>query len=199
MESKKGYWIMKPRKSLIALTCFAMAACSPAKDATDSEGSGAQTAAIDASDAAPASVPPLLTTAGLADLKIGGSVPAPSSWSAPASQAADGCATSKSPTYKGVYAILEQGKVQRITLGPDSNVKLAGGIGIGSSEAEVKKQFSGLREEGHKYDPSPAKYLTAADASPTKYGLRFEIKADGTVGTIHAGRMPVLAYVEGCG
>lgn len=97
--------------------------------------------------------------------------------------------------------MLEQGKVQRITLGRGSSLKLAGGIGIGigTSEADVKNRFPALREESHKYKSAPAKYLTAADAGTNVPGLRFEISTDGSVAVIHARLPPVLAYVEGCG
>ena len=37
------------------------------------------------------------------------------------------------------------------------------------------------------------------DLKPGVTGVRLEIKADGKVGLIHVGQLPVLAYVEGCG
>lgn len=190
---------VKSLVSIFALTGFALTACSPQSEGTAESENGAASSASSAPADERAAGPVQLTSAGLGDLKIGDPVPAGSSWSVPDTNTGQGCVTTRSSEYKGVYAILEKGKVERITLRTDSSVKLAGGVGIGAREEEVKRQFPGLHEEVHKYDTAPAKYLTSPDASPTKSGLRFEIKADGSVGLIHAGRTPVLTYVEGCG
>ena len=103
-----------------------------------------------------------------------------------------------SPKYPGVYAIVSKGAVQRITLGQSSTVKLAEGVGVGSSEQQVMQWFGGFREEAHKYEPAPAKYLTAPNAASGSSALRFEIGTDSKVKMIHVGLMPALAYVEGC-
>ncbi len=142
--------------------------------------------------------PKVLSLEGLGDLKIGQAVPAGSSWAERGAQQSDACRTVTSPDYPGVYAIVEQGKVQRITLGQRSEVTLVEGIGVGSSEADVKKWFAGFREEPHQYEGSPAKYLTAPNAGSGDPALRFEIGQDGKVKLIHVGTMPVLGYVEGC-
>ncbi|WP_454796665.1 hypothetical protein [Novosphingobium lindaniclasticum] len=140
----------------------------------------------------------VLALEGLGDLRIGEAVPAGSSWAERGAQASDACRTVTSPDYPGVYAIVEKGKVRRITLGQRSDVRLVEGIGVGSSEADVKKWFAGFREEPHKYEPAPAKYLTAPNARSGDPALRFEIGQDGKVKLIHVGTMPVLGYVEGC-
>lgn len=142
---------------------------------------------------------PELTAQGLGDLRIGQPVPASGGWSSLGATDEDGCTTSSSPALGGVYAIVEQGKIRRITLGPASTVRLTGGLGVGASEAMVILRYPGLSEELHKYEAPPAKYLTTVDAGPETSGLRFEIGTDGTVSQIHAGQMPALAYVEGCG
>lgn len=159
-----------------------------------------------APDATSGSTPPatpvanarVLSLEGLGDLRIGRPVPAGSSWAERGAQASDACRTVSSPDYPGVYAIVEQGKVRRITLGQRSSVKLVEGVGVGSGEAEVKKWFAGFREEPHKYEAAPAKYLTAPNAKGGDSALRFEIGHDGKVSAVHVGTMPVLAYVEGC-
>ncbi|KPH65831.1 hypothetical protein [Novosphingobium sp. ST904] len=140
----------------------------------------------------------VLALEGLGDLRIGEAVPAGSSWAERGAQASDACRTVTSPDFPGVYAIVEKGKVRRITLGQRSEVRLVEGIGVGSSEADVKKWFAGFREEPHKYEPAPAKYLTAPNARSGDPALRFEIGQDGKVKLIHVGTMPVLGYVEGC-
>jgi len=146
--------------------------------------------------ATPASV---LGLEGLGDLRIGQAPPAHGSWGERGAPSGNGaCRTINSTDYPDVYAIVSDGVVQRITLGQRATVKLAEGVGVGSSEQDVMKWFAGFREQPHKYEPAPAKYLTAPNAGNGSSALRFEIGADGNVKLIHVGVMPVLAYVEGC-
>lgn len=151
----------------------------------------------DTSPASPAD-PKVLALEGLGDLMIGEPLPKGSGWAERGAQIGNACRTVTSPDYPGAYAIVTDGKVQRITLGQRSPAKLAEGIGVGASEADVRKWFAGFREEPHKYEEAPAKYLTAPNASSGSSALRFEIGHDGKVKMIHVGLMPVLAYVEGC-
>lgn len=140
----------------------------------------------------------VLTLAGLGALKIGAAVPAGSGWAERGAQISDECRTVSSPDFPGVYAIVEGGKVRRITVGERSAVKLIEGIGVGASEAQVRAAFPGFRQEPHEYGELPAKYLTAPNAPGGDNALRFEVGADGKVSLIHVGTMPVLGYVEGC-
>lgn len=142
--------------------------------------------------------PTVLTLEGLGALRIGAAVPEEGGWAERGAQISDICRIVSSPDFPGVYAIAEEGRVRRITIGERSDVKLAEGIGVGATEAEVRAAFPGLREAPHEYVDAPAKYLTAADAEGGDPGLRFEIGADRKVSLIHAGTMPVLGYVEGC-
>ncbi|WGM39920.1 hypothetical protein [Caulobacter sp. NIBR1757] len=184
--------------SALAIT-LALAACSPASNApSDPVPTTPPAAPAPAQPAPPAASANVLGLEGLGDLKLGQPVPAGSSWASRGAQASDSCTTISSPDYPGAYAIVEGGKVQRITLGQRSDVKLAEGIGVGDSEADVKKWFAGFREEPHKYEDAPAKYLTAPNAESGDAALRFEIGADGKVKLIHIGMAPVLGYVEGC-
>ena len=140
----------------------------------------------------------ILTLEGLGDLVIGKPVPSGSSWGVRGAQASDECRTLSSPDFPGVYAIVEDGSVRRITVGQRSTIKLAEGIGVGATEAEAKKWFPSFRVEPHKYEAAPAKYLTAPNAPSGDSALRFEIGSDSKVSLIHVGTMPVLGYVEGC-
>ncbi|SEJ81258.1 hypothetical protein SAMN05518849_11475 [Sphingobium sp. AP50] len=83
-------------------------------------------------------------------------------------------------------------------MGQNSDVKLVEGVGIGSTEDEVQKWFAGFRSEPHKYEDSPAKYLTAPNAASGDPAVRFEIGKDRKVKLIHVGMMPELGYAEGC-
>lgn len=141
----------------------------------------------------------VLGLSGLGSLKIGEAVPTSGSWAAPGGQSGAECRSVRSAQYPGVYALVEGGKVRRITVGQGSDVKMVEGIGVGATEADVGKRFAGFRSEPHKYEAAPAKYLTAPNAANSVSALRFEIGADGKVKMMHVGQMPQLAYVEGCG
>ena len=140
----------------------------------------------------------VLALEGLGDLAIGKAVPATSNWAEHDGQVPGRCRTLSSPDHPGVYAIAEGGLVRRISAGQRSTIKLAEGLGVGATEAEVKKWFPSFRVEPHNYEAAPAKYLTAPNAPGGDSALRFEIGTDGMVSLIHVGTMPVLAYVEGC-
>jgi len=189
-----------------ALT-FALGACSPETEPRSSSPSQpAEEIPAPPTVAAPTLGPVTATSAvsvlgleGLGDLRIGQAPPAGGSWGERGDPSgSDACRTINSPDYPGVYAIVGDGVVQRITLGQRSTVKLAEGVGVGSSEQEVMKWFAGFREQPHKYEPAPAKYLTAPNAANGSSALRFEIGAEGNVKLVHVGVMPALAYVEGC-
>ena len=140
----------------------------------------------------------VLTLEGLGALRIGQAVPAGSGWAERGAQISDECRLISSPDFPGVYAIVEGGRVRRITVGQRSDVKLIEGIGVGASEGEVRAAFAGFREEPHEYVEAPGKYHTAPNAPSGDPALRFEIGADRRVSLIHVGTMPVLGYVEGC-
>lgn len=200
-------------KPLLAATALALtlAACSqapgtgpdtaPSTDATivsPSTEAAPPTPAASATAARASGAASVLALEGLGDLRLGQAVPADSRWTSRGAQASDACATVTSPDYPGVYAIVESGQVRRITLGQRSSVKLAEGIGVGATEAQVRADFAGFRATPHKYVAAPGKYLTAPGGSATDPALRFEIDAAGKVSAIHVGLMPQLEYVEGC-
>ena len=149
----------------------------------------------------PADAPPgrdVLTLTGLGKLRIGEAVPVGSGWAERGAQISDMCRMISSADFPGVYAIVEEGQVRRITIGERSDVKLVEGIGVGATEAEVRAAFPGFREDPHEYVEAPAKYLTAPNAESGDPALRFETDAGGKISLIHVGTMPVLGYVEGC-
>jgi hypothetical protein len=186
-------------------------ACSPETQSATGAGSIAEN---ETSRATPKQAPPpaplppareeappaadVLTLEGLAALRIGNPVPAGSTWRERGAQIPGGCRTISSPDFPGVYAIVEEGVVRRITIGGQSEVKLTEGVGPGAREAEVRAAFPGFREEPHKYVESPAKYLTSPGAAGGDPALRFEIDSERRVSLMHVGTIPVLGYVEGC-
>ena len=193
-----------------AALILCLSACSPEPaDAPDAAPGAANeltppTATAPSPSPAPSSPAPspsaanVLTLEGLGALRIGQAVPAGSGWAERGAQISDECRTVSSPDFPGTYAIVEGGKVRRITVGERSDVKLIEGIGVGSAEAAVRGAFPGFRQAPHEYVEPPAKYLTAPNAPSGDPALRFEIGADAKVSLIHVGTMPVLGYVEGC-
>ncbi|MDQ0326332.1 hypothetical protein J2R99_002201 [Rhodopseudomonas julia] len=187
---------------------FALSACSPDADQQEANGTASKTFESAAasgpqetsgSRSSPETGPAkVIGLDGLGDLRIGNPVPEGGSFAERGAQTSDACRTVSSPDYPGVYAIVADGKVQRITVGQRSDVKLAEGVGVGSTETEVRSWFGGFREEPHKYEEAPAKYLTAPNAESGTSALRFEIGREGKVKLFHIGVMPYLAYVEAC-
>lgn len=195
MGSRSGFRFTPLAASLCAVSLgLLLGACSPDADREavtpppPSPPTGAHASAS----------PPVIGLDGLDDLRIDEPVPANTSWAERGAQVGDACRTVSSPAYPGVYAMVVNGKVQRITVGKRSEVKLAEGVGAGATEKEVKQWFAGFEATPHKYEAAPAKYLTAPNAANGSSALRFEIGQDARVSFIHVGTMPVLAYVEGC-
>lgn len=152
---------------------------------------------------APAASAPVLRAEGYDTIRIG----APPAAAAGYALADDGsfddvCRIYSSRRLPGVYLIVENGIVMRITAhaGRDetpSTLRTDRGIGVGSTEAEVRAAYAPLRETPHHYAAAPAKDLFFGGEG-TSPGLRFEMGEDGRVSALHAGRAPVLEYVESC-
>jgi hypothetical protein len=105
----------------------------------------------------------------------------------------------------GLWAMLEAGKLTRITLGDMSAVKTNTGLGLGDTADQVLASSSYFKRSPHKYQDAPAEYLTLWDMprsasfveDEAARGIVFEIDGTGKVGMIHAGG-PSIQYVEGC-
>jgi len=193
---------MLPRLFIVAAPLALLAACdsSPGADAPAAAPTAEPAPAPSAAPtpaASPTAGANTLMLEGLGDLRIGQAVPSGSTWAERGAQASDTCRTINSPDYPGVYAIVEEGRVRRITAGERSAVELAEGIGVGASDKDVLAWFP-FPATPHEYQEAPARYLTAPNAQSGDPALRFEIGADGKVSLIHVGTMPVLGYVEGC-
>lgn len=196
--------------ALFAAVAPSLLACSPERTATQDNARqpSIPTAPVTPHLAPPKASPPnsaktavapnLLSLQGLGTLKLGEQIPAGSGWAERGAQIPGSCKTVSSPDFPGVYAIVEEGEVRRITVNGQSKVVLRDGIGTGTTEAEVRAAFPEFQSEPHKYVESPAKYLTAPSAANGEPALRFEINREGRVSFVHVGVMPVLGYVEGC-
>lgn len=205
--------IARMRSIALAALAFALSACSQepaAPEAVPSDATAAQettsaepeptTLASEASPVAsdtPVAEAPAanaLTPHGLGAIVVGQAPPA--TIKADSAQVSDGCRT-YSDKARRLYAMTDGKVVARVTVMSRSPIKTAEGIGVGASEAAVRKAYPDAVAEPHKYVEAPAKYLDWRPGGG-KTGLRFEIDKDGKVSMIHAGREPEIEYVEGC-
>lgn len=185
------------RIALLAAAALALAACSP------------KTGEAPAQPTPPADAPPTPTSApagdvlsagGLGPIKVG--MTEQEAWTAygaadkPPAADPKACHLLSFPNLKGVQAMVEDGKISRLTL-KEAGPLTDKGLGVGSTAEQVKAAYgAALTSEPHKYEPAPAAYLTAW-ATPGKAGVRYEIGKDGKVAAVHGGG-PSILYVEGC-
>jgi hypothetical protein len=182
-----------------------LAACSPAQQAE-------QKAAPN--DAAAPVMIETLTAAGWGPLHIGMSkadviAAVGASASGGADPDADAC-TEFHPANapEGVWVMLEEGVLTRITLTEPSVIKTEHDLAVGASAQDVTSAYgAAARSSPHQYQEAPARYLTVwtpprpageqyvQDAAAR--GVRYVVGSDGKVESIHAGG-PSIQYVEGC-
>lgn len=108
---------------------------------------------------------------------------------------------------QGVLVMVENGRLSRISLINNSQLKSDRGLGLGAAPAAVVAAYGpALRVEPHKYESAPAQYLTfwsrgggsaSGPIGSDSRGVRYEIDGSGKVASIHAGG-PSISYVEGC-
>lgn len=124
---------------------------------------------------------------------------------------ANACHFLRSGSASPVVIMVENGRVTRITTqaveGGAATPRTDRGVGLGSTEAEVRAAYPGAGEEPDRYDPTAKSlYFWTAGATngSSEYvqnemarGLRFEVGADGRVAAIHAGG-PSIQLAEGC-
>ena len=104
-------------------------------------------------------------------------------------------------TPAGMRVMIEDGRLTRITLARDAQVKTEHGFGVGDTAAEIKASL-GARAVAtpHEYGEAPSEYLTVwlrPPSDPEPRGIVYEIGADGRVAQVHAGGASIQ-NVEGC-
>jgi hypothetical protein len=101
------------------------------------------------------------------------------------------------PAGDTLYLMFENGRLTRITASErGAHARMANGLGVDSSEADVRAAFPNAVEQAAFYDGPPSRELVAW-LRPDTSGYRFEITGNGRVHTVHAGG-PSILYVEGC-
>lgn len=153
---------------------------------------------------APAAAAPVLTTAGLGPMRIGmtdaearAAVGAANIEADTGTEISDSCTEIKlKGAYPGVYLMINDGRLSRITLSEGAKIKTDKGVGVGARPAEVMAAYPNAQAEPHHYENPPAQYLTVW-TKPEKEGVRFEVNYAGIVADIHAGD-ETIQYVEGC-
>ena len=106
------------------------------------------------------------------------------------------CSELDVPDKGGLGMMFENRRLTRIAVFKPSHLKTTLGIGIGSTEAEVKAKYKPLDDKPQAYDELPAKDLTWW-ATKDKRGIRFQTDTTKHVKAIFAGNS-AITYVEGC-
>jgi hypothetical protein len=115
-----------------------------------------------------------------------------------ASAAGEGCRYLAVQSLKrGIGLMVERDSVVRVDV-RDSTLATAEGARVGDAEARVRTLYGDRAVVSpHKYTGPTGHYVTVTPGADSSYRLVFE--TDGQrVTTYHAGRMPAVAYVEGC-
>ena len=110
----------------------------------------------------------------------------------------------------GVAYMLSEGTVARVDVDayigmgegqqvpPGRLPKTAEGVGVGSTEADVRRTYGAtVRAEPHHYVDG-GRYLYVPVADTARQALVFETDATGVVTSMRAGRRPEAEWVEGC-
>lgn len=196
----------------MALAAFAAVAACSAEDGAATEAGGQNATAEDngADDAAT-----VLTAEGYGPLSIGmsreeavaaiGGHANPEGSGLPEPEYCDELQPERAPP--GLFAMIEQDRVTRITLAEGSQVETDAGISVGDPASAVRQAYGErIMASPHHYSDPPAEYLDFWVGGPRTEpyvedaearGIRYEIGPDGNVQFIHAGS-PSIQYVEGC-
>lgn len=96
--------------------------------------------------------------------------------------------------------MVTEGRISRIDVFKNRRIKTPSGLGIGSTEAEIKARFPGQIEvTNHEYVQG-GHYLTFVprDAADRRYRIVFETDASSRVTQFRAGKPSEVSWVEGC-
>jgi hypothetical protein len=190
------------RIAYIPISVLILAGCKPATPHPAAVPEPAPQAATPPPAAEPAVLP--LTPEGWGSLKVGASEKDVRAALAPFEVEGDptdesykDCHHINSKVHPGLAAMIQDGRLTRLSLWSKSDVKTDKALGVGATEAQVKAAYgSAIKVTPHHYEGPLAHYLTAFDPK-TQRGVRYETNDKGIVTTIHAGDGSI-ELVEGC-
>jgi pyruvate/2-oxoglutarate dehydrogenase complex dihydrolipoamide acyltransferase (E2) component len=100
---------------------------------------------------------------------------------------------------KNLGFMVTNGHISRIDVWRDSQITTASGLGIGSTEDQIKARFPGQVETSpHEYTDGLYVAFVPKDASDRNYRIVFETDRAGRVTQFRAGKLPEVMWVEGC-
>ncbi len=100
------------------------------------------------------------------------------------------------PRENEVYYMARNGRISRVTDEGAPDARTAQGLGLGSTDAQIRAAFPNARTEPAPYDEAPAHDLVVW-ARPNTRGFRFEMNTQGVATALHVGDDSIL-YIEGC-
>jgi hypothetical protein len=107
------------------------------------------------------------------------------------------CRQDEMPSQPGLYVMAERGLVTRITIDGDSRLRTDRGLGLSSTEEEVRRTYGPrLAITTAPYMEEPAHELIFWNARHTR-GVRYDTDAAGAVIAIYVGSGSII-YIEGC-
>jgi hypothetical protein len=101
---------------------------------------------------------------------------------------------------RGMQFMVVRGRVARVDIGQESDVRTLSGAGVGDSEERVRSLYPGrIRTEPHPYTGPQGHELifVPADSRDTAFALVFETDGERVV-NYRAGIRPMVLWVEGC-
>lgn len=108
----------------------------------------------------------------------------------------DVCAQIQPAGYGGLFLLFEKRRLTSVLITKPSEVKTFQGIGIGSSETDVKAAYTNLKIEPADFEEAPALNLTLWVKEDVS-GIRFKTDIQRKVWLISAGGRSIR-YTEGC-
>lgn len=198
--------------ALLAISLVTLAACSGGETPAPTT-PVAETPAIETPPTAAANPP--LTAQGWGALKVGmtlaevtaaaGPDSDPEAVGGPEPESCDEFHPANTPD--GLFVMIVDGKLARISIVEMSTLKTDKGFGLGDKADAVKAAYGAAAiASPHKYQDKPAEYITVWDGGTrtepyvedeAARGIVYEIDGTGGVGMIHVGG-PAIQYVEGC-
>jgi|CXWL01.1.fsa_nt_gi hypothetical protein len=182
------------RQAATALVLVMLAACGPAPEQPAAEPPPAMN-----SDA------PVLSSEGYGPVRVGMTI-AEASTALGAQLVPDGnfdepnaCQTlhiEGAPGEDPLRFMAQEGRITRVSDYGTTDALTEQGLGIGSTDAQIRAAFPQAIEQPAKYDAAPAHDLIIW-TTPNARGLRFEINASGVATIVHAGDESIQ-LVEGC-